>query len=318
MKLSQLDGLVAFACVAEKRSFTAAAAALEVSPSAVSQAVKQLEARLGVRLLNRSTRSVGLTEAGQQFLMRVAPAVSELMEASHALDAYRGGVTGLLRITASRVVHAMLLRPLIPGFLAAHGGLRLEVALEDGFTDIVAAGFDAGVRLGDSVERDMVAMPLTASERACLVAAPGYVARHGLPRSIGELQRHACIRFRFPGSGAIYRWELMRDGREVEVEVDGPLTVSDSASLAPAALDGIGIAYTFERLVAADLAAGRLLPVLPEAWITFPGFYLYYPHRRQQPAKLTAFIDYCRSRLSANPAPPSAAAAGRPPASARP
>lgn len=235
-------------------------------------------------------------EAGERYFARVAPAVGELVEASSALDAYRDGASGLLRINAPQVVHEMLLRPLLPGFLAAHPGVRVELTLNDGFVDIVAAGYDAGIRLGDSVQRDMVAVPLTRSERNCVVASPAYAKRRGLPMTIEQLREHDCIRYRFPASGAIYRWELKRRGRRVEVEIDGSLTVSDSLSMAQAALDGIGIAYTFERQVAQQLAAGRLLPVLPSAWYTQPGFHLYYPSRRQVPAKLRAFIEHYTGR----------------------
>lgn len=297
MKLSQLDGMVAFVEVARRRSFTAAAAALEVTPPAVSQSVRLLEERLGVRLLHRTTRSVGLTEAGAQFFARAAPAVEELADAALALDAHRGGPTGLLRINAPFIVHEMLLRPVLPSFLAAHPKLSLEIALNDAFVDIVATGFDAGLRLGESIERDMIAARLTDRERCCLVASPAYAKRHGLPQRLESLSEHACIRQRFAGSGAIYRWELMRRGRRIQLEVDGPLTVSDSVSPARAALDGLGIAYTFERQVAADIAAGRLLPVLESAWPTFDGFHFYYPSRRQVPPKLHAFIEHCRAAV---------------------
>jgi DNA-binding transcriptional LysR family regulator len=293
MKLTQLDGLLAFATVAKQGNFTAAAALLEVTPSAVSQAVRQLEERLGVRLLHRTTRSVSLTEAGEQFLARVGPAVAELTQAAAELDDYRGGARGTLRLNMAHIVYAAYLRPLLPGFIARHPGIKVELDLDDSFVDIVAGGFDAGVRLGESVQVDMVTVPLTRQERMCMVASPDYVERHGLPGSIEDLQRHDCIRFRFRKSQAIYRWEVLRDGQLIEVEVGGPLTVSSSVEMAAAALDGIGIAYVFVRQVEADLAAGRLVPVLPECWPTFPGFHLYYPTRKQMPAKLRAFIDYC-------------------------
>ncbi|WKB53094.1 LysR family transcriptional regulator [Eleftheria terrae] len=294
MKLTQLDGLLAFAMVARHRSFTAAASVLEVTPPAVSQAVKQLEGRLGVRLLHRTTRSVGLTEAGERYLARVGPAVSELLEASQVLDSFRDGVSGRLKVNAPLVVHEMLLRPLLPGFLAAHPAVQLELALEDGFVDIVASGFDLGIRLGASVQRDMVAVPLTRSERTCMVASPAYARQYGLPGKVDDLRDHRCIRYRFPGSGAIYRWEVKCRGQIVEVAVDGPLTVSDSLSMAQAALDGIGIAYVFERQVAPHLAAGRLLPVLPKLWPSHPGFHFYYPSR-QTPATVRAFVDHCKA-----------------------
>ncbi|MED5617994.1 LysR family transcriptional regulator [Ideonella sp. BN130291] len=296
MKLTHLDGLLAFATVARQRSFTAAASELEVTPPAVSQAVKQLEDRLGVRLLHRTTRSVSLTEAGERYLARVGPAVGELMQASEVLDSFRAGVSGRLKVNAPLVVHEMLLRPLLPAFLAAHPGVQLELTLDDGFVDIVAAGFDLGIRLGESVQRDMVAVPLTRSERTCMVASPAYARRHGLPETVEALREHRCIRYRFPASGAIYRWEVKRKGQVVEVAVDGPLTVSDSLSMAQAALDGIGIAYTFERQVARHLAAGRLLPVLPKLWPTHPGFHFYYPSR-QTPATVRAFVEHCRAQI---------------------
>ncbi|HKX39810.1 MAG TPA: LysR family transcriptional regulator [Burkholderiaceae bacterium] len=295
MKLTQLDGMAAFVEVATRRSFTAAAAALDVTPPAVSQAVKLLEERLGVRLLHRTTRSVGLTEAGAEFFARAAPAVAELADAAHALDAHRGGPSGLLRINAPFVLHETLLRPMLPRFLSAYPAVRVELTLNDSFVDIVADGFDAGLRLGESIARDMVAARLTERERCGLVASPAYARRHGLPQRIEELADHACIRHRLAASGVIYRWELMRRGRRIEVEVDGPLTVSDSVSGSRAALDGIGIAYVFERQVARDLAAGRLLPVLEASWPTLDGFHFYYPSRRQVPPKLRVFIEHCRA-----------------------
>ena len=297
MKLTQLDGLLAFTAVARQGSFTTAAALLEVTPSAISQTVRQLEERLGVRLLHRTTRSVRLTEAGEQFLARVAPAVAEITQAAAELDEYRGGASGVLRLNMAHIAYAACVRPLLPGFLARHPAIKVELDLDDGFVDIVAGGFDAGVRLGESVQLDMVTVPLTRQERMCMVASPAYAARRGLPGSIEDLQRHDCIRFRFRKSQAIYRWEVLRDGQLIEVEVGGPLTVSSSVEMAAAALDGIGIAYVFVRQVEADLAAGRLLPVLPDCWPTFTGFHLYYPTRRQMPAKLRAFIDYCAAQL---------------------
>lgn len=293
MKLTQLDGLVAFVTVAQKRSFTAAAAALEVTPPAVSQAVKQLEAKVGVRLLHRTTRSVGLTDAGERYLSRVGPAVDELLSANMELDRFRDGLSGPLRLNAPQVAYHMLLRKPMASFLAKHPAVRIELTLNDGFVDIVSGGYDAGIRLGESVQRDMVAMPLTRSERTCVVASPAYVKRKGLPAVIEDLRHHDCIRYRFPASGAIYRWELRRKGRLVEVEVDGPLTVSDSMSMSQAAMDGVGLAYTFERDVAQALRSGRLVPVLATAWHIQPGFHFYYPSRKQLPATLRAFMAHC-------------------------
>lgn len=292
MKLTRLDGVLAFAEVARRRSFTAAAGALEVTPPAVSQAVKALEARLGVRLLHRTTRSVGLTEAGERYLQRVAPALAELLGAADDLKAAQAGVAGRVRVNAPYVVHETLLRPVLAGFVHAHPAVQLELVLEDGFVDIVAQDFDLGVRLGDSVQRDMVALPITRRERTCMVAAPAYAERHGLPADVAALREHACIRYRFRSSGAVYRWELRQRGRIVEVEVGGSLMVADSLSMADAARDGCGIAYTFERQVAADLASGRLLPVLPALWPTFPGFHFYCSSRRHLAPAVRAFVDH--------------------------
>lgn len=297
MKLTQLDGMLAFATVAQTRSFTAAAAVLDVTPPAVSQAVKQLEDRIGVRLFHRTTRSVSLTEAGERFHARVGPALTELTEAAAELDSYREGPTGTLRLNVPKIAWQVLLQPIVAGFLQTHPGIRLEVRLDDGFIDIVAAGFDAGIRIGESVQRDMVASVLTNKERICLVASPDYLAKHGTPKNIEALREHACIRFRFSGSGAIYRWELKQGSKMIEVEVDGPFTTSDSVSMIEAARAGIGIAYVFERQAKEDLASGRLLPVLPQNWHTYEGFRLYYPSRRQMPTKLRAFIDYCREHI---------------------
>ncbi|HEY9104352.1 LysR family transcriptional regulator [Chitinimonas sp.] len=297
MKLDQLDGLVAFITVAQKRSFTAAAAQLEVTPPAVSQAVRTLEQRLGVRLLNRTTRSVGLTEAGARFLARVGPAVSELADATGELDDYRGRPAGRLRLTLPRIAHRMLIRPWLAEFLAAFPELQLELSVDDSMVDIVEQGFDAGIRLGESIAQDMVALPLGGEMQMVVVASPAYLARHGVPASLEALREHDCVRYRFRSSGAIYRWELLREGRLVEVEVDGSLIVSDSEGLVEGALDGIGLSYLFEGLVAQELVDGRLVRVLPEASPRFAGFHLYYPSRHQLAPKLRCFIDFWRARL---------------------
>lgn len=292
MKLNQLDGLLAFWRVAEHRGFSAAAAALEVSPSALSQAIRQLEARLGVRLLNRTTRSVSLTEAGEAYLSRIGPALGEVQEANEQLHALQGRPSGVLRINAARISIAMVLQPLLAGFLEAHPDVQIELSNDEGYVDIVERGFDAGVRLGESVQKDMVAVPLGGPVSVAIVGSPAYFKRHPAPRHPSELVDHRCVRFRFSGSGVIYKWELEVDGRLVEYEVGGSLTIGDSLFSAEAALEGLGLAYTFEQLALSDIRAKRLKRVLTEFSPTFPGFYLYYPSRRQQPAKLKAFVDY--------------------------
>ena len=292
MKLNQLDGLIAFCKVAQHRSFTAAAAELEVSPSALSQAIRQLEARLDVRLLNRTTRSVSLTEAGDAYLAQVGPAVSQVLAAGEELNVLQGRPAGILRLNAARISIAMVLQPLLAAFLEAHPHVQLELTNDEGFVDIVEGGFDAGIRMGESVHQDMVAIPLGGAVTAAVVASPEYLARHSTPRHPKDLARHNCIRFRFAGTGAIYKWEFDVDERLVEYEVQGNLTISDTLFSLDAALEGIGLAYTFDSLAAPHIRAKRLKRVLSAFSPTFPGFYLYYSSRRHQSTKLKALVDY--------------------------
>jgi DNA-binding transcriptional LysR family regulator len=297
MRLNQLDGLVAATAVARHRSFAGAAAELGVSSPAVSQAVKQLEARLGVRLFNRTTRSVAATEAGEAFLARVAPAVGDLLAATEALDGFRDRPRGLLRLNAGRVVAATVLRRVMPAFLAAHPEVQVEVSVDDGFRDIVAEGFDAGFRLGESVAGDMVAVPFGPPMQIAVVGAPGYFRRRPRPATPADLAQHDLIRYRFPSSGALYRWEFVADGRPVEVETQGRLVCNDSLAMVDAALDGLGLAYTFDLAVEEHLRRGRLVRVLQPLCPTYPGFAIYYPGRRQLPPKLRSFIDFGRQLL---------------------
>jgi len=296
MKLKQLDGLMAFWKVAEHRGFTAAAAELEVSPSALSQAIRQLEARLGVRLLNRTTRSVSLTEAGEAYLARVGPAIGQVIEAGEDLNVLQGRPAGTLRINAARISTALVLQPMLAGFLQEHPHVQLELTNDEGFVDIVAKGFDAGVRLGESVHRDMVAVPLGGPVTVAVVASPEYLQRVPAPRHPDELVRHNCVRLRFTATGMIFKWEFQVDGRLVEYEVKGNLTISDTLFSLDAALEGVGLAYTFEELSLPHILAKRLKRVLASFSPAFPGFYLYYPSRRNQPTKLKALIEYFSRR----------------------
>jgi len=298
MKLKQMDGLMAFWKVAEHRGFTAAAAELEVSPSALSQAIRQLEARLGVRLLNRTTRSVSLTEAGEAYLARVGPALGQVVEAGEELNVLQGRPAGILRLNAARISTAMVLRPLLAGFLQENPHVQLELTNDEGFVDIVEKGFDAGVRMGESLHRDMVAVPLGGPVTVAVVASPEYLRRFPAPRHPDELVRHNCVRFRFAATGAIYKWEFQVDDRLVEYEVKGSLTISDTLFSVDAALEGVGLAYTFEQLALPHIRAKRLKRVLTSFSPTFPGFYLYYPSRHDQPTKLKALIEYTRRRTS--------------------
>jgi len=296
MKLRQLDGLMAFWKVAERRGFTAAAAELEVSPSALSQAIRQLETRLGVRLLNRTTRSVSLTEAGAAYLARVGPALGQVLEAGDELNVLQGRPAGTLRLNAARISVAMVLQPMLAGFLKENPHVQLELTNDEGFVDIVEKGFDAGVRMGESLQRDMVAVPLGGPITVAVVASPEYLLRVPAPRHPDDLVRHNCVRFRFGGTGMIFKWEFRVDGRLVEYEVKGNLTITDTLFHLDAALEGIGLAYTFEQLALPYIRAKRLKRVLASFSPTFPGFYLYYPSRRDQPTKLKALIEYARRR----------------------
>lgn len=298
MKLNQLDGLMAFWKVAEHRGFTAAAAELEVSPSALSQAIRQLEARLGVRLLNRTTRSVSLTEAGETYLAQIRPALSQVIGAGEELNVQQGGATGTLRINAARISISMVLQPLLGGFLRENPSVRLELTNDEGFVDIVERGFDAGVRMGESLHKDMVAIPLGGPITAAVVASPDYLRRFPAPLHPDDLVHHNCVRFRFAGTGAIHKWEFQVNEAIVEYEAKGNLTITDSLFSMEAALEGVGLAYTFEQLALPHIQTGRLERVLIPFSPTFPGFYLYYPSRHDQPTKLRAFIEYARRAMS--------------------
>ena len=298
MKLKQFDGLMAFWKVAEHRGFTAAAAELEVSPSALSQAIRQLETRLGTRLLNRTTRSVSLTEAGEAYLARVGPALGQVIEAGEELNVLQGRPAGTLRLNAARISTAMVLQPMLAGFLQEHPHVQLELTNDEGFIDIVEKGFDACVRIGESVQRDMVAIPLGGPLTIAVVASPEYLRRISAPRHPDDLVRHNCIRLRFAATGAIFKWEFEVDGRLVNYEVKGNLTISDTLFSLDAALEGVGLAYTFEQLALPHIRAKRLKRVLASYSPTFPGFYLYYPSRRNQSTKLKALVEYIRRHTS--------------------
>jgi len=292
MRLNQLDGLLAFWKVAEHRGFTAAAGALEVSPSALSQGIRTLEARLGVRLLNRTTRSVSLTQAGEEYLARIAPALKDVLEAGEQLHASEGRPSGLLRINAARISTAMVMGPLLAGFMKAYPDVKVELSTDEGYIDIVERGLDAGVRMGESVQKDMVAIPLGAPINVAVVGSPDYFTRYSVPRHPSDLVNQNCMRFRFSGSGAVYKWEFDVDKRRVEYEVGGGLTISDTLYAVDAAREGLGLAYTFEQLALPHIRTGQLKRVLAKFSPTFPGFHLYYPSRRQPPAKMKAFVDY--------------------------
>lgn len=284
--------------VARRRSFAAAAAELGLGASAVSHAVRLIEDRLGTALFARTTRSVSLTETGTAFLASVEPALAQLVEATERVRADRGRVGGLLRINAPRVALSIALTPLLAALAVRHPQLTVEVTCDDGLTDIVAQGFDAGIRLGEMIAQDMVAVRLTPPFRAVLVASPAYVAAHGAPAAVQDLRRHNCIGFRLVSGGGLYAWELQEGGKDVAVDVRGTAIVSDPAYARELAMAGVGIAYVFEPLVRAALNSGSLVQLLSETAILEPGLFVYFPHRNLNVPKLRAFLDMAKESLA--------------------
>ncbi|GBD50457.1 LysR family transcriptional regulator [Methylopila sp. Yamaguchi] len=285
-----LNDLAAFASVAGHRSFRKAADAMGVSRSALSHAIIGLESKLGVRLLNRTTRSVSLTQAGSRLLARLDPVLQDLDQALDTLSEARGTPSGELRINANKSGARILLRDVIPRFLELNPGVELDLVSEGRLVDIVEQGFDAGVRLLEAVPQDMVAVPFGGDVRFVAVAAPSYLLARGTPNTPDDLRVHACIRQRLP-SGKRYRWEFSRHGVEVAVDVPGNLTLDDNDLLVEAAAAGRGVAYVPEHFARSLMKSGRLVAVLAEWCPPLSGLALYYPRNRHMPSPLRAFID---------------------------
>lgn len=291
---ADLGDLQAFAAVARARSFRAAAARRGVSPSSLSEAVRRLEARLELRLLNRTTRSVTPTEAGLRLLERLVPALEEVASALDGLNDHRGSPRGTLRLNVPTIVARMVLPPIATRFLAAHPGVTLEVVADDTFADVLASGFDAGVRYEERLAQDMVAVPLGPREQRFVTAAsPAYLAARGTPRHPMELLDHACIRHRF-ASGATGVWEFERGEENLKLSPGGPLVASMLDMELAGAEAGLGIIHTFDGFLAPSIAAGRLVQILEEWSPRFSGPFLYYAGRRHLPAPLRAFVDFIR------------------------
>jgi DNA-binding transcriptional LysR family regulator len=291
----QLSDLDAFAAVARRRSFRTAATLRGVSPSTLSDAVRRLEASLGVRLLNRTTRSVTPTEAGTRLLERLSPALTEITAALDAVNAFRVSPVGTLRLNVPWTVASLVLPPIISGFLNTNSGISVEVTTEEGLVDVFAAGFDAGIRYDERLEQDMIAVPIGPRwQRYALAASPTYLAARPRPLHPRDLLDHACLRHRFP-SGAMPAWEFERDGETVRVAPTGPLVTSAPDLELSSAIDGLGIIYSFEAWIAPALANGTLEPLLEDWWLRFSGPLLYYPGRRHVPAPLRAFVDYIKN-----------------------
>jgi DNA-binding transcriptional LysR family regulator len=291
---TDLDGVAIFLRVASRRSFTAAAADLGISPSAVSQAVRALETRLGVALLTRTTRDVTPTEAGERFLAQAVPAATLLQEAFAAARQLGGEPSGLLRLNVPRVVVDWLLAPILDRFHARYPAVQVEIHVDDRLSNIVADGFDAGIRLGEYLEADMTAVRLTEPFPAMVVASPAYLEARGRPERPEDLRRHACINFRQSARGTLYRWEFEEDGREFDIAVTGPVITNDAGIYVDAALKGLGLAYSLGPIVAPLVAAGRLEAVLQRFCPETPGMFLYFPGRAQALPKLRAFIETVR------------------------
>ncbi|EFH13696.1 LysR family transcriptional regulator [Teichococcus cervicalis] len=289
-----LNALTVFAVVAETRSFRAAADRLGVTRSAVSQTMRKLETQLGIALLQRTTRSVSLTEAGARFQAGIAGALAEIGQAAEAAAALRGHPSGLLRLAVSSIAESFLSGPQLGAFLEAHPGIRLDVTVTDAEFDIVAEGFDAGVRLGEVIAQDMIAVPVSAPQRQLAVAAPSYLARHGRPAHPRELPAHRCIGWRPAPELPPYRWEFGADGAEFDVEVAPHVTTNDMALMIRLACAGHGITFGMEESFRPWIGRGELVPLLEDYCPPFPGFFLYFPSRRHLAPKLRALIDHLR------------------------
>jgi DNA-binding transcriptional LysR family regulator len=290
----ELSGVSALVAVAEKRKFASAAAELGVTVSAVSQAVAALERRVGVRLVQRTTRSVGLTEAGERFVARVKPALSEVRAAFEGLNDFRARPAGTLRLNVPHIGWSLVLEPLLAEFMATYPEIHLDVTIDDGLSDIVDQGFDAGIRLGEMVQKDMVAVRVSPDQRCAVVGSAEYFRTHGKPKHPRELLKHQCIGYRKATRKDYYRWEFTENGKDFEIAVNGSLTVNDADAMKSAAVAGVGLAYLLEATVQKELAKKRLIRVLEDFCPPFDGLFLYYPSRANSAPKLRALVEFLR------------------------
>ena len=297
MRNPGLEEMNAFAAIAERRSFAKAAVALGVSPSTLSQTIRDLEERLGVRLLNRTTRSVAPTEAGERLLERLRPLLADFDAVIDTVRAFRDKPAGVIRLTVPPPAASFILAPALQRFFASYPEIKLEISVDLNMVDIVADRFDAGIRLGNRVDRDMIAVRVSDPVRRALVAAPAYLAQHPAPETPRDLLRHNAIRFRLPGGGFI-PWRFEENGKSFEVAPEGSLVVNEPEMAVRAAVDGVGVLYAARQYVDEAMTAGRLMPML-EAWVPTEtdGFFLYYPSRRHVPAPLQALINFLRNNL---------------------
>jgi DNA-binding transcriptional LysR family regulator len=295
MRGTRFAELSAFVAVAQHRNFTKAATLLGVSPSTLSETVRSFEERLGVRLLNRTTRSVALTEAGERLLIDAQPLLNGIDKAIEAVNSFRDKPIGALRLSMSRAAAVAMVGPLLPQFLAKFPEIKLEVNVDDTHSDIVGGRFDAGIRIGERIAKDMIAVRLLDKIRWMAVASPAYLARHPAPATLEDLHAHNCVRLRWDWDGSIQPWVFENAGRRLEVPVSGSLILNDIYLVLNAVLDGIGIGYISELLISKRVADGQLVPLLGD-WYGYRAVYLYYPSRRHVPGPLRAFIDFMRTQ----------------------
>lgn len=292
---SEFGALRAFAAVAEHRSFSRAAEQLGVSSSALSQLIRGLEERLGIRLLHRTTRSVSLTEAGAGLLADVAPAIGSLAGALEQARSAARQPAGTVRLHCFHAAADRFVVPILPRLARTFPGITLDLTIDDTVVDLVGSGYDAGIRIGEVIERDMVAVRLGGDMRQLAVAAPAYLTEHGVPKTPKDLLAHRCIRWRWPGQAGPYAWEFFENGRWFSVAVDGPLITTSRSVMMDAALAGVGIAFLKEESVLDAFAKGALVPLLEEWSVPFPGYNLCYPQQRQMAPALRAVIDTIRA-----------------------
>ncbi len=293
MLKENMNDLLSFLMIAREGSFTKAAAVLGVSPSALSHSVKALEARLGFRLFNRTTRSIALTDIGEQLYIIIAPRLDEIEQDIDSLNETHRRLAGNIRITTIERAASTVILPMLEQFSSQYPEINVEVSVNNGFVNIVDERFDGGIRLGEHLEKDMVAVRVGPDFRMLVVATPGYFAKHAKPETPYDLQKHCCINLRLVSQG-IYAWEFANEGRELKVKVNGPLIFNNMPIIKDAALRGLGLAYLAEDLVADDIKAGRLVAVLEEWCPYFPGFHLYYPSAKQHKPAFAKFIEAIR------------------------
>lgn len=296
MVKTDLNQLTWFQVVAEERSFTKAAAKLGVAQSTLSHTIKQLEARMGIRLLTRTTRNVATTVAGERLLQTITPRIAEIEDEIAALTALREKPSGSIRLTLSDHALESVVWPKLKPLLSAYPDVSVEMILDSTFRNIVEEGFDAGVRLGESIEKDMIAVRIGPDWRLVAVASPGYLGAHGTPEHPQDLIRHACINMRHETAGGLYAWEFEKEGQELRVRVNGQLTFNNSYAMIDAAVNGYGIAYVPENIVERHVASGALVQILDDWSPFFDGYFLYYPSRRQTLPAFKVIVDALRHR----------------------